>query len=228
MSLKPFQGGIYTAYAPATLKDWPLYSHRGINLDVARHFYPVRSIKHLIDGMSMNKLNILHLHITDSQSWPLEITALPELAKKGAYHKGLVYTAKDLADLQRHGALMGVEVYIEIDMPGHTASVYHAFPDLIASFNVQPDWMGMAAEPPSGTLKLNSSKVLEFLDTVIGDVLPRTKPFTKYFHTGGDEINRSAYKNDETVRTTEQIALAKHLEVMVNRTHSQVKTSNNL
>ena len=35
--------------------------------------------------MSYNKLNILHWHITDTHSFPLQLESMPELAKYGAY-----------------------------------------------------------------------------------------------------------------------------------------------
>lgn len=36
-------------------------------LDVARHFLPVSKILRTIDAMESAKLNVLHLHLTDSQ-----------------------------------------------------------------------------------------------------------------------------------------------------------------
>lgn len=29
----------------------------------------------------------------------------------------------------------GVEVYVDIDMPGHTASIWHAYPELITAYD---------------------------------------------------------------------------------------------
>jgi N-acetyl-beta-hexosaminidase len=76
--------------------------------------------------------------MTDSQSWPLDIPSIPELSQKGAYQKGLSYTAIDLERIQKYGLERGVEVYIEFDMPGHTTSIGHAFPELIAAKDAEP------------------------------------------------------------------------------------------
>ncbi|KAF2668253.1 N-acetyl-beta-D-glucosaminidase [Microthyrium microscopicum] len=217
------KGGKYTPFAPVVVRDSPKFEHRGLNLDVARNYYPVRSITHLIDTMSTNKLNKLHLHITDSQSWPLEIPSLPDLAAKGAYSPGLVYTPNDIREIQLHGALRGVDVFLEIDMPGHTSSIYYAYPELISSFNVQPEWTSFALEPPSGTLKLNSSKVDTFLEKVLADLSPRISPYTNYFHTGGDEVSQSAYLRDETVKTSEQLKLRPHMARFIKRNHDQLR-----
>lgn len=74
--------------------------------------------------MSFTKFNHLHLHATDAQSWPLEIPALPELAAKGAYDQSQIWTTADLEEVQEYGVFRGVEVYVEVDMPGHTASIF--------------------------------------------------------------------------------------------------------
>ncbi|KAF2436083.1 hypothetical protein EJ08DRAFT_225338 [Tothia fuscella] len=220
---KHSRGGIYTPSAPVSIKDGPKFAHRGINMDVSRNWFETKDIKRMIDAAGYNKMNRFHLHITDSQSWPLEIPALPDLAAKGAYRSDLTYTPGQLADIQMYGALQGVEVYLEIDMPGHTASIWYSNPDLIASYNKQPNWVTFAAEPPSGTLKLNSPKVYDFLNTLLGDLLPRTKPYTAYFHTGGDEVNVNAYLNDDTVNSNDTKVLQPLMQKFVDRNHKQVR-----
>lgn len=212
----------YTTLAPVTITDVPLFPHRGLNLDVARHWYPVADIKRTISALAATKLNRLHLHITDSQSWPLDIPSLPALAAKGAHHPSLLYTAADFRDIQHWAALNGVQVITEIDMPGHTSAVAHAYPELVAAFDEQP-WWGYAAEPPAGTLKLNSSGVEEFLGRVLADVLPRVRPWSGYFHVGGDEVNREAYLLDETVRSNKVEVLRPLMQAFVERNLERVR-----
>jgi hexosaminidase len=214
---------IYTPLAPVSIVDSPKFQHRGINLDVSRNFFPVADIKRQIDAAAYNKMNRLHLHATDSQAWPLDIPALPALADKGAYRPHMVYSAADFAELQRHAALQGVQMITELDMPGHTSSIHHAFPDLIAAFNVQPNWADYAAEPPSGTLKLNSTAVDAFLDTLFDDLMPRVAPFAAYFHTGGDEVNRNAYTLDDTVKSSDESVLQPLMQRFVERNHERVR-----
>ena len=50
------------------------YSRRGIMLDPARHFIKVPQIKKQIDGLAMNKLNTLHLHLSDGESVSIDTT----------------------------------------------------------------------------------------------------------------------------------------------------------
>lgn len=50
-------------------------------LDIARHFHNKETIKSVLDLMWRYKLNTLHLHLTDDESWSLEIDGLPELTE---------------------------------------------------------------------------------------------------------------------------------------------------
>ncbi len=215
---------VYTNLAPLITHDRPRFHHRGLNLDVARNWYPLPDILRTIEIMSWNKLNVLHLHITDSQSWPLEIPSIPELAHQGAFRKGLSYSSQNIQQIQRHAALRGIEVILEVDMPGHTSSIGHAFPELITAFNIQPNWETYAAEPPSGQLKLNSSAVHSFVGKLLDDLLPRLKGGgATMFHTGGDEINLDAHLLDDTVRSNGPEVIRPLLQSFLDKVHDRVR-----
>ena len=67
--------------APISIKnDEPELRYRGVMLDCSRHFLPLDVIKLTIDGLMASKMNALHLHLTDSESFPLILPNLPELA----------------------------------------------------------------------------------------------------------------------------------------------------
>mmetsp|Transcript_23048 Transcript_23048/g.36705 ORF Transcript_23048/g.36705 Transcript_23048/m.36705 type:complete len:271 (+) Transcript_23048:1276-2088(+) len=78
------------------IQDRPAYPYRGIMLDLSRNFIEVEVIKNTIRAMAMNKLNTLHLHITDTASFPMEFKSHPELAEYGAYSRRKVYRHSDL------------------------------------------------------------------------------------------------------------------------------------
>jgi hexosaminidase len=221
---KHSSGSVYTSFAPVDITDTPKFQHRGLNMDVSRVWYAPADITRMIDALAYNKFNRLHLHITDAQSWPIEIPALPMLAEKGSYREGLTYSPSTMAYIQDYGASRGVEVILEIDMPGHTSSIAYSYPELIAAFN-EKDWSKYAAEPPSGTLKLNSSAVTAFLDTLFDDLLPRVLPYSSYFHTGGDEVNLNAYNLDDTVRSNDTTVLRPLMQAFVDRAHAKVRAA---
>ncbi|KAK2766307.1 N-acetyl-glucosamine-6-phosphate deacetylase [Arachnomyces sp. PD_36] len=213
--------GVYTPYAPVSITDSPKWPHRGLNLDIARNPFRPADVKRVIDALSTAKMSRLHVHATDSQAWPLEIPSIPELAEKGAYHPALIWTASNLEEVQLYGLERGVSVFIEIDMPGHTASIAHAFPELITAFNID-DWSTYALEPPSGQLKLDSPEVNDFLDQLMSDLLPRVSQYSPYFHTGGDELNLNAYNLDETVNSNKTEVIQPLVQELVTRLHNHL------
>jgi hexosaminidase len=214
----------YTTLAPVKIYDKPKFGWRGINVDTARTYKPMSLLYATIDAMAFNKMNRFHWHITDSQSWPLVIPSMPELAEKGSYASWQVYTPEDVRALQEYGALVGVEVVMEIDQPGHTSAIGYAYPDLIAAFNYQP-WWYYAAETPAGTFKLNSTEVPEFLQNMFDDLLPRLKPLTAYFHLGGDEVNFNASTQDDTVGTNKTSVIEPLLQKFMDRNQDQIQAA---
>ncbi|KAL0064340.1 Glucosamine-6-phosphate isomerase (Glucosamine-6-phosphate deaminase) (GNPDA) (GlcN6P deaminase) [Marasmius tenuissimus] len=186
-------GATYTTMAPVTVSnDSPAYPYRGVHLDTSRNFFPVSDIKRMLDGMSWVKMSTFHWHVTDSQSWPLGIAEFPELAEKGAYSTRETFSPDDVQEIVTYAAQRGIDVIMEIDNPGHTASIAFSHPEHVACFEGTGDVVG---EPPSGQLRLASEATLNFtLDmlTAVASKLP-----SKFFHTGGDEVNQPCYNRDQ-------------------------------
>ena len=227
---------LYALNAPIQIADAPAFSHRGLNLDIARNVISPGSVIRVIDGMSLNKLNRLHIHAADAQSWPLEIPNMPELAVQGAYNGGYyddsedeydkprIWTVSDLEHVQQYGRARGVQVYLEIDIPGHTAAIAQSHPELVIAAYAAP-WYSYAAEPPAGQLLLNSNAVREFLSRLLDeDLLSRaTVPFTSLFHFGGDEVNRNVYTLDKGVSSSEKDVLRPMLQELVDHVAGMAK-----
>jgi hexosaminidase len=140
---------------------------------------------------------------------------MPELAEKGAYGEGLWYTSTDLAEILDYATARGIQVYLEIDMPGHTNSLSYSHPELIAASNIQPDWYRYANQPPSGQLKLNNSAVTDFISSLLKDVLPRTESASNYFHSGGDEVNVNVYSLDPGIKSNVSTIIQPYLQQFV-------------
>ena len=104
--------------AGVRVEDRPLYPHRGLMLDTGRTYFPVSDILRTIDAMAANKMNVFHWHITDSQSFPIELPSEPQLAEKGAYGEDMRYTVKDVKRIVEFAMSRGVRVVPEIDSPG--------------------------------------------------------------------------------------------------------------
>jgi hexosaminidase len=54
--------------------------------------------------MSWVKINHLHWHVVDSQSFPLVVPGFEELSHNGAYSSAQVYTGKDVKDVVTYAA----------------------------------------------------------------------------------------------------------------------------
>ena len=84
--------------APAVhIEDAPRFAFRATMIDTARHFYPLQFILAHLDAMAATKMNVLHWHLVDIESFPYASKAFPQLSEHGAYHPGEVYTADDIA-----------------------------------------------------------------------------------------------------------------------------------
>ncbi|KAG8880843.1 N-acetyl-glucosamine-6-phosphate deacetylase, partial [Tulasnella sp. 403] len=90
---------IYTYNTPLNIEDKAAFPHRGVLLDTARNYLPKADILRTLDAMSWTKFNVLHWHVVDSQSFPLEVAAFPELSRAGAYDASSVYTVSDVKEI---------------------------------------------------------------------------------------------------------------------------------
>ncbi|KAL1405292.1 Glucosamine-6-phosphate isomerase (Glucosamine-6-phosphate deaminase) (GNPDA) (GlcN6P deaminase) [Vanrija albida] len=183
----------YAPYAPYHIDDRPAFPWRAVLLDTSRHFFSVATIKRQLDIMSLVKLNVLHWHIVDSQSWPLALKAFPRLAATGAYSPAEVYSEAQVKSIVQYAAERGIYVVVETDTPGHTSIIYDAYPDYIACFEKRP-WTAYANEPPAGQLRFADQKVTAFVSSLFRSIASLTR--SAYFGTGGDELNVKCYDED--------------------------------
>lgn len=103
----------------AEITDAPKFSHRGLLLDTARHFIPRPVILKILDGMSVNKMNVFHWHITDSQSFPMESKRVPEMHQHGAFSEDEVYHKNEIDEVIEYAKYRGIRVIFELDAPAH-------------------------------------------------------------------------------------------------------------
>ena len=114
----------------------------------------------------------------------------------------------------------GIDVLVEIDTPGHTAIIAEAYPAFIACSEATP-WGTYAAEPPAGQLRIASVAATNFTATLLSSVA-RLLP-SKYFSTGGDEVNTKCYQEDKSTQTAlKQLGwtIEHALNVFTQATHS--------
>ncbi|PSC70268.1 glycoside hydrolase family 20 [Micractinium conductrix] len=186
------------ACLPVEVDDRPRFPHRGVLLDTARNWFSVADIKaKVINPMARTKLNVLHWHVWDSQSQPLEIKFNASFWLP--YSQEQRYTQEDARDLIDYAFTRGIRVLPEFDMPGHTAVFAKADPSLVACADCQP-WDGqgqpdvMCNQPPCGQLKPEAVGVAKQLLTELAALFP-----SGVVSTGADEVNFNCWNNATVV-----------------------------
>ena len=130
------------------IEDWPVLGLRGFMLDVVRDFRTKEEVFKVLDIMASYKLNLLHFHLGDDESWCLEIPKLPELTAYSAHHEvpdwdlkeskalkptanGRIgnttfYTEEEYKEILKYAAERQIAVVPEFDAPGHSRAAIKA------------------------------------------------------------------------------------------------------
>src|SRR5215475_9616976 len=115
----------------ARILDAPRYAWRGLSLDLARAFFTLDEVRRVIDLLALYKLNVLHLHLTDDQSWRLPLRRPAGRPEAG----GACYGAGDLRAVAAYAAERFVTIVPEVDSPGHTSALVQMHPELSTGRN---------------------------------------------------------------------------------------------
>jgi hexosaminidase len=65
------------------ITDRPRFAWRGFMLDEGRHFQGKETVLLTLDLMALQKINVLHWHLTEDQGWRIEIKKYPRLTEVG-------------------------------------------------------------------------------------------------------------------------------------------------
>lgn len=204
-----YQPKINLTIPECTIKDQPRFEYRGVMMDVGRYFFPIEFIKKLVDVLAVNKLNILHLHLTEDQGWRIEIKKYPKLTEIGSIRKesmlghyrdqkydgkphGGFYTQDQIRDLVAYAQRKYVTIVPEIEMPGHALAAIAAYPELGCTgeqYEVGTKW-GVESR-----VFCPNEKTFEFLENVLTEVIDLFP--SQYIHIGGDECPKTEWKKSQ-------------------------------
>lgn len=178
---------------PIAIKDEPRFPWRGFMVDCARHYLTLNKLRDIIDTVVTFKMNVVHLHLSDAQSFPMEIPDIPSLAKS-AFSSKAVYSTKDMMDLVEYARVRGVMLMPEADIPAHTASWRYANEDVTANcFSYLASLTGVYEE---NLAALNPASDLTWstIDTIIKHYA-KTFSTSPYTHVGGDEVSSTCWEH---------------------------------
>ncbi len=166
------------------IEDAPRFVHRGLMLDVCRHYAPIEYIYKFIDLLAMNKMNVFHWHLTDDQGWRIEIKKYPKLTEIGSKREktlvdyyyvnypqvfdgiehGGYYTQEQIKEVVAYAASKYINVIPEIEMPDMHWRTLAAYPELscrpYTTYKVTGTWEVL--EQVFGPSKKRSSSLKEY------------------------------------------------------------------
>lgn len=185
------------------IEDWPDLRLRGFMLDVVRDFRSKEDVFKVLDIMASYKLNLLHFHLGDDESWCMEIPRLPELTTFGAHHelpdwdlketRGLkpqanggigvdtYYSEADFKEILRYAWDRRIAVVPEFDAPGHSRASIRA----MEAYERRTGDASFRLQNPVDTSRYWSAQ--DFTDNVLDPELPGVYAF---FGVVFDEVIR--------------------------------------
>ncbi len=216
--------GIEWAVPCVRIFDYPRFRWRGLLIDPARHFIPVRDVEQFIDAMAQHKFNRLQVHLTDDQGWRIEIKKYPQLVETGAWmdittiwrggdvgaglkpahisadgrRPGGFYSQDDIRHLVRYAAERHITIVPEIEMPAHTGAAIVSYPDL----GLHPE--KLKSLPPEKRWTAHEAVLaprpqsVAFMQDVLTEVMHLFP--SRYIHIGGDEANIEHWRKSEEMQ----------------------------
>jgi hexosaminidase len=191
--------------------DQPRFAYRGAMLDVARHFFPVRTVLRYIDELALYKVNHLHLHLADDQGWRIMIDSWPRLATYGGSTQvggggGGYFTKADYTAIVAYAKARYITVVPEVDMPGHVNAALASYAELNCDGKAPPLYTG--TEVGFSSLCATKEITYKFIDDVLGELAALTSG--PYLHVGGDEAHSTKPDDYATMMNRVQKIVADH------------------
>jgi len=183
-------------WAPWHIEDAPRFPVRGVLLDTARHYISVDAIKRQIDALAYVKMNVLHWHAVDEQSFPLVSERFPSLSAAGAFAPKAVYTPDQVSDIVTYARFRGVRVLLELDMPGHSTAWSLGAPSHL--FIHCPGGAAGDFDGDHAMLDPTLEDTYNFVELLLAETASRFPDAA--LHLGGDEVDTSCWNTSASVR----------------------------
>jgi hypothetical protein len=156
----------------------------GVLIDGGRRYFPMQWLFRVVDRLADMNYNLIHLRLTDDQSFNVLLDCHPELAfPTSVDNPGMkVYSAKELRELTQYAKKKGIRIMPEVNVPGHAGS-WAGVPGLIVHC---PEFI--CSEGYGIPINVTSPVLRPLLNDIIREIVDifDDPPF---LHLGGDEVN---------------------------------------
>lgn len=170
------------------------YAYRGFMLDTSRKFFPIESIKQILNYMHEANLNIFHWLLSNNESFRLKTKFdLGLLSMKSEF-----YTIQNVYAIIAYAKSLNIEVIPEFDFPGHVKSWSNVYSNLML------DWT-------DDEFDLSNPAVFILLNALFKEIIPIFNT-SKYIHMGHDELSNT---NIEIIKS---LTFAKNISTTFNKT----------
>ncbi len=163
------------------IEDCPYASYRGLMIDVARHKHTLEDLKKVMFLCYWYKLNYLHIHFTDNQSYTLPSRIYPGISTPN-WH----FSFEEIEELKDYAKKFHITIVPELETPGHSTAMNKAYPEI---FSVQSSEIG------DKTINIGKEAVYEAVDNLIGE-LCELFPESPIIHMGCDEVKQDGLEKD--------------------------------
>ncbi|MBR2364481.1 MAG: family 20 glycosylhydrolase [Lentisphaeria bacterium] len=182
MAFAALREGPSTAYFDGgEIADKPRFGYRGFMLDPSRHFQDKATVLKAIELLAAFRINTMHWHLADNQSWRMPSSVVPEIVGKGTLTDG-AYTREDIKEIVAFAAKNNIKIIPELDMPGHSGKILSAR----RQFACDP-------ENPGREYCLGNAESKVFIKKLLDEVM-ELFPDSPVIHVGGDEAETSAWE----------------------------------
>jgi Glycosyl hydrolase family 20, catalytic domain len=162
----------------------PSVDYLGTLIDGGRHYFSIEWLKRAVDRLADMNYNLIHLRLTDDQTFNILLKSRPQLAYPQAVDnpERKVWTVDEMRDLTAYAKSKGVSIMPEINVPGHAGSWY-GIPDMVVHcprFICERGY-GLPLNVTHKDIKPILTDVIKEVASIFDD-----PPF---LHLGGDEVN---------------------------------------
>jgi len=182
----------------AQITDSPVYKHRGLSLDTVRNFISVGKIESVLDSLSYSKMNVLHWHLSDTQSFPLQLQFNPDFSRYGAYSAREVYTREQVLGLVEYAKDRGITIIPELDAPAHVGAGWQAVNESFTVCVNKEPWEDYCVQAPCGQLNPASEGMYQVLKNIHKELFELFG--TNYLHMGGDEVHFGCWNTSSEIQ----------------------------